>query len=123
MKSHPFPPEKEKGEPERAGSLCGHSFWTHSYHQTLTGTQGAEDAHVPHDGDTILGVHKAGRPASAFSAPDSCCLEEGAGLAAWLTAVIILYGAVFPPGARAACTPGHARCSSPVLSASCSPGT
>lgn len=32
---------------------------------------------MPHDGDTILGVHKAGRPAAAFSAPDFYRLEEG----------------------------------------------
>lgn len=83
VKSHSFPPKKERGS-LRGQVPClavsRHSCpgcWSHSRCQTLGGTQGTGDACVPHDGDTILGVHKAGRPAAAFSAPDFYHLEEG----------------------------------------------
>lgn len=70
-----FTPKKEKGEPERAGSLLSsvQALMPRLLHpQPLPGEGGSQGA-----GDTILGVHNAGRPAAAFPAPDFYHLEEG----------------------------------------------
>lgn len=78
-----FPKKKGKGRGQVPRSAVSRHSCPGSRCHTLAGAQGAGDACVPHDGDTILGLHKAGRHAAAFSAPDFYHLEEG-GWPGWL---------------------------------------
>lgn len=124
VKSHSFPQKKERGSlrgqiPRLAVSL--HSCpgcWTHGPHRN----PGCCGHLCPPQWRTELCL-KLGDPQPPSPHQIFTIWKKVAGQAAWLGSVIRLCRSVFPPGARAVWTPGHAHFSSMLLLAFCSPRT